>query len=103
MARSPSRPQRWSTAIDQIKNALAEIEDAKSTIEGAFEDLRDLQGEYEDWRDGLPEVAQGTAVNDKLDAIVDLSLEPDRDDLDGIQNALDEAEGADLPLGFGRD
>lgn len=43
-------------------------------------------------------------MEEKLEAVTDLDLEPDTDfDVSEVENALDEAEGADLPLGFGKD
>ena len=62
-----SRPQRWTDAV---------------------ETLRELQEEYQDWLDNLPENLQSTALAEKLEAV----CEVDVDQLD-----------IDLPLGFGRD
>ena len=111
-----SRPARWAEACAQAREALdraeaarVDLDAAKGEVESAFEALRDLQSEYEDWQSGLAEVSQGTAMADKLDMVVALDLEPDLDgldvniDLSEIESALDEAEGADLPLGFGKD
>lgn len=77
-----SRPKKW---IDAASRAVA-----------ALEELEAIRAEYEEWRDNLPENLQGGALADKLNEVADLD----------IQSALDtaqEAEGADLPLGFGRD
>jgi hypothetical protein len=62
-----ARPQRWADAV---------------------ETLRQLQAEYQDWLDNLPESLQDSALADKLQAVCDLDL----DELD-----------VDLPRGFGRD
>ena len=62
-----SRPQRWRDAV---------------------ETLRELQDEYQEWLDNLPETLQSTALADKLDEVCSLDL----DQLD-----------VDLPRGFGRD
>lgn len=62
-----SRLQRWAEAV---------------------ETLRQLQGEYQDWLESLPENLQDSALAEKLQAIVELDL----DDLD-----------LELPRGFGRD
>lgn len=78
----PSRGQRWS--------------DATSAAVQALETLEEIRGEFEEWKDNLPENLQQSALGEKLDAVVDLD----------IQSALDtanEADSADLPLGFGRD
>ncbi len=77
-----SRSQRWSEAASQAVAAL--------------ETLKDIQSEYEEWRDNLPENLQSSALGEKLDTVCDL-------DLDSALDTAQEAEGADLPQGFGRD
>jgi len=62
------RPQRWADAVTT---------------------LRELQAEYQEWLDNLPENLQDGALADKLQAVCELDL--------------DELENVDLPLGFGRD
>ena len=52
-------------------------------------ELLDLQSEYSDWLDNLPDFARGTPVEELLQAIVDLDFS--------------EIEAIDLPKGFGRD
>jgi hypothetical protein len=54
----------------------------------AVETLRELQEEYQEWLDNLPESLQSTALAEKLDEVCSLDL----DQLD-----------VDLPRGFGRD
>jgi 3-methyladenine DNA glycosylase/8-oxoguanine DNA glycosylase len=100
--KNPSRPERWAAAIESARNA---IETAKSEIESAFADLYDLQQEYQEWLDNLPEVSQGSATEDKLNDVVNLyGLDsPDVDVFGDLESLLDEAEGIDLPRGFGRD
>lgn len=80
--RAPSRATRWAEAAGDAVDALQR--------------LRDLQSEYEDWKDNLPENLQGSTLGEKLEAVCDL-------DLDGALDTATEAEGLDLPLGFGRD
>ena len=63
-----SRPQRWRDAVQT---------------------LVDLQAEYQDWLDNLPEGLQGTAAAEKLEAI----CEYDFGDLEALEP----------PRGFGRD
>jgi len=78
----PSRSQRWGEAAgDAI---------------GALETLVELQGEFEEWKDNLPEGLQQSAMGEKLEAVCEI-------DLQGALDAVQEADGADLPLGFGRD
>lgn len=63
-----SRPQRWRDAVQT---------------------LVDLQAEYRDWLDNLPDSLQESAVAEKLEAICEYDL-ADLEDLEP-------------PLGFGRD
>ena len=82
MTTQPTRPERWSSACNTVRNAL--------------EELQQLQAEYQDWRDNIPENMESSPTAEKLDAMADL-------DLDEIVNAIEEAADADLPRGFGRD
>lgn len=82
MAKSKSRSTRWSEACIAASIAL--------------QDLKDLQDEYQDWLDNLPENLQSSAVSEKLEAVCDL-------DIEGAIDTVSDAEGMDLPLGFGRD
>lgn len=77
-----SRAQRWSEACSDAIDALSR--------------LVDLQSEYQDWLDNLPENLADSPVGEKLQAVCDL-------DLSGAQSTVEEAEGLDLPQGFGRD
>ena len=63
-----SRPQRWQDAVRT---------------------LLDLQGEYQEWLENLPDALQETALGDKLEAICALDL-----------GAL---ESVEPPRGYGRD
>ncbi len=88
-----SRPKRWAAALANATEALA-------TLQTAFTELEELRDEYQDWRDNLPENLDQSPVAEKLDVIIELEFESS---LDEVENQLNEAEGADLPLGFGRD
>ena len=77
-----SRPQRWAEA-------------ASKAIDG-LQELVDLQAEYQDWLDNLPDNLQDSSLSEKLNEVTSLDLE---DALDKVR----EADGIDLPLGFGRD
>jgi len=77
-----TRPKRWTNAISVAQAAVAE--------------LLELQEEYQEWLDSIPENFEQSPVAEKLGAVCDLGVEE-------IMDILDECEGADLPLGFGRD
>jgi septal ring factor EnvC (AmiA/AmiB activator) len=111
--RSNSRPARWQAACDELRRSIEKLEEAevdgdsltdeqKETLADPVSALRDLQSEYEDWLGNLPESLQSSALGEKLQAMVDMSLD-DPDSIDDAQTLLDEAEGADLPRGFGND
>jgi len=87
-----SRPKRWARAILDARQALSEVE-------GALETLKEIQEEYQEWRDNLPENLEQSPVVEKLDAVVEIDLEMDS----WVEDTLDELESVDLPLGFGRD
>jgi hypothetical protein len=81
--KSKSRPARWSDACSRASEAL--------------EELKDLQSEYQDWLDNLPDNLQsGTPLAEKLQSVTDL-------DLESAWDTVNEAESLDLPQGFGRD
>lgn len=101
--RAPSRPDRWQAATAAAQTALDAVEAAKEDLTAALADLREVQAEYQDWRDNYPENMQGDATYEKLNAVADMELEPDEDDLGAMRTAVEEAAGADLPRGFGRD
>jgi hypothetical protein len=81
-AKANSRSARWMAALSTAADALRE--------------LQDIQGEYAEWRESLPENLQSNAVAEKLDALCDL-------DIEGALATVEEAEAIELPLGFGRD
>lgn len=80
--RPPSRAARWADACTDALDAI--------------ERLKGLQEEYSDWKDNLPESLQSSPVGEKLEEVCGL-------DLEGAQSTVEEAEGLDLPQGFGRD
>lgn len=103
--RPPTRPQQWAAFATQARSALDAMQAAKDDLANVLGDWANLQAEYADWKDNLPDNLQGSALGEKLDAIADLDLGMDVDSasFDDLSNLVDEAEGADLPLGFGRD
>lgn len=84
-----SRTARWGDAADRVEKAAAELTEA-------CEALKEVQQEYEEWKDNTSENLQSGAMYEKLEAICDLDLEPDL-------SSLEDVTGMDLPLGFGRD
>ena len=77
-----SRPDRWAEACGDAQDAL--------------ERLTDIQGEFQEWRDNLPENLESSALAEKLDGVIEL-------DIEGAKGTVDEAAEIDLPRGFGRD
>jgi hypothetical protein len=81
-ARNPSRADRWADAASRARSALEELES--------------LREEYEQWRDNLPENLQGSTLGEKLNEVADMEFQD-------MISVLEDAEGLDLPKGFGRD
>ena len=77
-----SRTKRWADAAGRAVDALTE--------------LHEMWQEFEAWRENMPENLEGSALAEKLDAILEIEIEQALD-------VANEADGADLPLGFGRD
>lgn len=99
MAKQESRPARWAAAVARGQAALGELD-------SALDDLRNLYGEYEEWKDGLPENLVDGPTGEKLTELVDSAedwLEELESAKDAADSALADCEGADLPRGFGRD
>jgi hypothetical protein len=82
MSKNLTRPERWALALAMAKQGVDE--------------LLELQSEYQDWQDNLPESFDMEPVGERLEAVVGL-------DLEGAENILKKAGEIDLPLGFGRD
>jgi hypothetical protein len=61
-----------------------------------IEDLQGIQEHLQDWLENLSENFHDTTLTEKLTAVCELEFD------DALQ-AVEEAEEADLPLGFGRD
>jgi hypothetical protein len=92
--RQKSRPARWAEAVSSAQAALEPLREAVA-------DLKSIQEEYEEWLERLPEGLESGATAEKLQEVCSLDL--DSLDVEEIESALDEAEAADLPQGFGRD
>jgi hypothetical protein len=71
-----SRPKRWTDACVKAREAI--------------EELIDLQSEYQDWFDGLPDSHKKLATAEKVNVITDLNLE-------FALSVIDEAGCVDLP------
>ncbi len=80
--RMKSRPARWS---DAASNGIT-----------ALEEMQEMQFEYHDLLDNLPDNLRESEVAEKLEIITGI-------DFDSAIETVGEANDADLPLGFGRD
>jgi hypothetical protein len=98
-----SRPQRWMAAVALARAALDKARAAANEAADEIANIRAVQEEFEQWRDSLHENLRESATGQKLDAVCDIDLEPDGNDLDAMETAISDAEGAELPLGWGRD
>lgn len=91
-----SRPKRWTKACEQANDALGKLEEA-------LQELADLQGEYQEWLDNLPENLQSGALAEKLQAVCDMDFEGAEGTRSEISDIISDAESTELPQGFGRD
>lgn len=91
-----SRTKRWQHAVGEALKASALLEEM-------LQELLDIQQEYSDWKDAMPENLENSALGEKLSAIVDLDIESAHSNAEEIVDLVNECDMADLPLGFGRD
>ncbi|MFA6094186.1 MAG: hypothetical protein WC986_14705 [Elusimicrobiota bacterium] len=107
-----SRPARWAEAcaearkaLDEAREKMAELQLLLDDVNGAFEGLKSVQEEYEEWQGNMNENLASSPTGEKLEAVTSIDIPSDigADDLDSAEAALDECEGADLPRGFGND
>ena len=97
-----SRAQRWAEAVQTLRDEMDQLSEQKQRIEDAVDELRSIQEEYQEWRDNLPDNLSGSAMAEKLDAITEIGMDVEVD-IQGVEELVDAAESAELPLGFGRD
>lgn len=102
-----SRSLRWAEAAGECRQAYEQVQEKADLLAEALMDLKVVQDEYEDWQNNLPENLQGSALGEKLSAVVDLEIESLANDplenMGEADNLISEAEAMDLPQGFGRD
>ena len=109
MPKGKSRPKRWAEAVAACMKLKDEVEAKADELATALSDLYDIQQEYQEWKDNLPENVESSALGEKLDAVCDLSLDNNgcgadiMGDWDSVVSAIEEAEQIELPMGFGRD
>lgn len=107
MAKAKSRPKQWAEAVGQCREALDELDAATTKLEEAASNLRSIQEDYEGWKDNMPENLANSPLGEKLEAVVGLEIEnmadAVRSAVDEATGVVDEAEGVDLPRGFGKD
>lgn len=107
---SQSRVARWARGLAEMTDGLSLIQEGKDKLEQGAEAVSELHEEYSDWKENLPEGLSQSPVGEKLEAVADLDI----DTLTGlaggleasiseIEDAINEFEQADLPLGFGKD
>ena len=100
-----SRPQRWAKACITARADIDNVTAALAELQSSIDDINDIKGEYEDWQANLPEGLDQSPTADLLGAVVDLDLDIEVTDMaiSEVEAIIEEAEGVDLPRGFGRD
>jgi hypothetical protein len=102
-----SRAKRWAEASSNALFALEQLSGHVADLENALSELRGVQEEYEEWKDNLPENLASSALGEKLEEVCNLEIEDAaqsiRDAIDEVTSTIENADGVDLPQGFGRD
>ena len=105
--RSPSKASRWADAAGNALAVMQEIVNHLDDLDSACSELRAVQEKYEEMRDNMPDNLRSSAYGEKLEEVCNLEIEDAaqriRDAVEEVESVLVDAEGADLPLGFGRD
>lgn len=101
-AKPKSRAARWADAVSDARDALDNVNSAREELYTALEEIKAVQSEYADWLGNLSDNLLESATGEKLTAVTDLDFEVEID-LDEMDNLLTEAEGMELPVGYGRD
>ncbi len=96
-----TRTGRWQLACFDANEARQKAESALSAFQVALEDLKAVQEEYSEWKENLPESLASSPVGEKLETVCGIDF--DVEAFEDMCSALDEADGVDLPLGFGKD
>lgn len=83
--------EKKQSRVDRWNESVAAAIQAANALESALGDLLDVQSEYQDWKDGLPENLESSAVGEKLEAVCDLDIEGAKDTVDDIISTLSDA------------
>jgi len=107
VAKPKSRTARWYQAVSDAQEALEKARSAGDELSQALINLQEIQSEYQEWQDSLPENLQQSPVGEKLQAVLDIDIESvmgePLENWADTENAIGEAENVELPQGFGRD
>jgi hypothetical protein len=111
MTKRKTKTEQWNDAVLAARQAVEKAEalqeqvnDAKVEIVDALEVLKEMAEEYGSIYDNMNEGLQQSPYGLKCEAMQQLDLEASsEDELDELVSKIDEAENAELPLGFGRD
>ena len=117
MAKKKTRGQRFLDSIsvaqenmDEVRQAVEIVKEKFADVVLSFEAIKEVQEEYQEWLDGMPEGLDQSPTAERLEEVTNLdfeSISEDALDFDSILSEVDdmlgEAEQVDLPLGFGRD
>lgn len=111
MTTKQSAPTVWAGLVAAARKsaeaaeALQEqLNEAKQEIVDALEELKAMAEEYGEKFDNMNEGLQASPYGQKCEAMQQLDLDASSDEeLEELIAKVDEAEGAEIPLGFGRD
>ena len=112
-----TRSQRWLDAISEAQESIEKVREAVEAVQEKYaevlmhvQEVCEVQAEYADWLDNMPEGLSNGPTGEKLMEIVNVFFDGFDEialDFDSVLSEIDdrlaEAEQVDFPLGFGRD
>lgn len=107
LPKEQSRSDRWSVAAGEAADALSQMLTHMDDLENALAALKEIQDEYAEWNDSLPENLRNSPVGEKLEAVCEINFEDIGSTvctgLEEAEGQIQEAKDIELPRGFGKD
>jgi len=106
-----TKQNRWDEAVTRARAAAeraeeiqAKLTDVKEEIADSLNELAEMAQEFGEPFDNMSEGLQASPFGQKCEAMLGMDLNASSDEeLEDLIAKIDEAEGAEIPLGFGRD
>jgi hypothetical protein len=92
-----SRAERWDEAVGALSQAYRDLDTAAEEAQSALDLLQDLQREYQDWFDNMPDFTQDGPTGEKLSQICEIDLSDEGFNFVWLEDVVDEVKAVDLP------